>query len=318
MKTGIQKIVVCWTFLLLAQGIGCTASKTFPLEAGAKPFQFDPKQVRELVLKKSDPVQGDHWVAALSKQEKSKFWEITSYSDGNHEILDRKADETFIAHLVDTFRFLSLVKEAPPGTLDSFQLDPPWFGIQWRTSDQAFEIEIGSALKDSEQRFIRLNRKQIYLAQGSSFKLLQHLESFQKLRKSRWSDLNADDIDEVVIQIPGKSKIYAQREGTQWTDKNHRALHQNFDSILSLLTESHSKQIIDQADQARHLQQKILTQPSIEAQLIPRKGKENWFKILPVGNTYYGMNSTRPGTVFTINPEMVQTIQNVIGSEKKL
>ena len=143
------------------------------------------------------------------------------------------------------------------GLLESFALDPPRFGIQWKTASKAFEFRMGSKLQDGTGYYFTIDRTHVYVAQGPALNMLDLITSIQFLRKKTWTTLTPDDIDEVELRHLGKPILYAQREGDRWTDKNHRLVRKDIETLLNGAINAQTQKMIDDPKQATQLKKQI-------------------------------------------------------------
>jgi len=301
-------------------GAGCTQSKAPPNTQATTLIHYNVNQITELTLGKFDPETGEHWMTTLKrintatkKRITHANWEITSLPDGNN-IQDRKANATFIMHLLDSLQGLRKTGDAPNGALDSLGLDPPRFVIRVKTDTGTQELRIGGMSDDKLGNYLAMNPSadqksnsgKIIIASGSALKMLSMISSFEYLRDHSWTPFSADDIDEIALSDQGKPYFYAQREGSQWNDKNHHPL-KDPEPLLRVLTEIQPKGLIDDPTQvARALKLSSSQPPTYEAKLIDRRGTPVILKLLKT----YGLSSTRPSTLFVFSPEILTTFRD--------
>lgn len=278
-----------------------------PLLPGTPPFSFDPKQVTELTIVKSDPTSDDHWIAvfkpALDQEE--DHWEIAS-SPPEQPILDRRANGTFLLHLLNAIQSIRILHPAPHGALDSFGLNPPQYAIRWKTPEQDLEFQLGSELKDHSGSYFTMDRDQIFIATGAAFKMLHLIDSFPYLRQKKWSALSIDDIEQVELRYFGRSIFYAQRDGTVWTDQKHHPIRRNTEFFLTQLTTTHVRSFVDNPTQTERLKKSIQIQPFYEAITTDRFGRSTRFQIKLQDGIVYGLTSSRPSGVFQIDPRIYE------------
>jgi hypothetical protein len=292
--------------LILGLGIfffACTGSAPEPLKIGVKPFQFEPEEVQEMTISKFDPATGDHWTSVLHHSKSG--WEISS-GPSDQSLLDRRADEGIVSHLIDTFESIRIESDAPQGSLESLGLDPPRFAIRWVTPQKSYEFRIGLADRKTFHRYLTVDGKKVFTVSGSTARILESLESFKSLRKRTWSILTADDVDEIELRSQGKAYFYAQREGDAWTDRLHRPVKADVNSLLSDLTTTHILEFVDNPENASELKKFVLKVPSYEARLTDRMGRQTLLSMKPKNNVLYGLDSSRPHTAFILKPKLLQ------------
>jgi hypothetical protein len=305
-----------WITLTVLSLSACNRNSPPPtsivVHIGDKPFHFDPHQVVDLEIAKSDPETGDRWLTQLKGDH--NLWKITAAPD-NQPILDERADDIFIFHLLDTLQGLRIDAIAPHGSLESFGLEPPRFAVRWSTPQGSHEFRLGSALKDRTGNYFTLDGQSVFVVSGPAVKMLSLIESFQWLRKRSWATLNADNIDEIELSRKGKLLIYAQREGNRWTDRQHRELKQDINSFLINLTATQSDRLVDDATSADRLKKELTANFPYEAKLSDRRGRSTVLKIAKITaksqSGVYGSNSARPQAVFALPPSVLQEFSDV-------
>jgi hypothetical protein len=291
-----------WLLFLFS---GCTESNPLHSPIGTRPFQFDPKQVSELMITKFDPNTGDRWTATFKQT--GNDWEIVS-GPNNIILSDRKANSTFILHLLDAIRTLKIESNAPLGSLASLQLSPPRFGIRWNTPQGEFQFRLGSALKNPSSAYLTLDGTQPLQAQGSAIQMFDMIKSFQFLRKHTWTTVSSDDIDEIKIFQRGKPHFYAQREGDLWTDQKHHPLKKNVSDLLEKITNAQPLELVDHPEQVSGIKMLFSSDSSYQADLIDRKGKTTSLKLQKSKDRLYGLSSDRPSIAFVLEPHLFNSI----------
>lgn len=291
-----------WIAILLVCGTACTNSTRNEIQLGTKPFQFDSNEVIELSLVKSDAEQGDQWQAKLRKE--GAQWNISS----DHQILDSLADDTFLFHLIDSMKSIQLTSLAPQGTLESFALDPPRFGVQWKTGSKAYEFWVGSSLRDGTGYYFTIDKTHVFVANGPALHILDLIKSFQSLRKKTWTNLTIDDVDEITLKQRRKAVLYAQREGNHWTDRKHHVIKKDIDSFLNHALGAQSERMIDDPKQAASLRKLIHSSLLYEIHLSDRFGKTTSLFLSLQNGILFGINSSRPG-VFVLDSKLLQTFR---------
>jgi hypothetical protein len=311
MKLRTSTVAITIGILGLLALLGCqrlTNNHPPDLTKSSKLFSFEPSQVQELTMVKSDPYRGDHWTMRL--QHSPSNWKISSISPET-SIKDTQADEIFVSHLLDSFRTLRIESKAPNGSLDSFGLNPPQFAFQWRTESGSFEFQIGSKLHDGKQRYFTIDGEHVYVVNGSALRLIDQIQSYQSLRKQKWINLDVDDVDEIEVYYRNKPALYAQREGDIWTNQQHKPLKQDVNSLLTHLIDTHVAQFVDDHSQSNKIQQLLNKSESYRATFTDRTGKKTTLLLRPEANKLFGTNSTRPSGVFQLNPRMISILRTL-------
>lgn len=282
--------------------------------AGTVPFQFDPAQVSELVLAKDDPESGDRWMVSLEQGEGE--WNIRSEVN-LPPFLDRKANNSFLFHLLDSVRRIRLEECPLQGTLESFGLDPPRFAIRWKANlpggDRVFELRTGVQAGNSSKVYVTLDGSNVLVGSGSAFRILNLIDSIHTLRNKNWSSIEADDVDEIEFRRKGRSLFYAQRDGNEWTDRRHRPVRKDTETLLSRITDAQAEGLIDNPQKATLLKNWIQNHSVFEVVLTDRGGQSVKLKLMQKERKVYGVNSERPSAVFELHPKILEHLSPVIG-----
>ncbi len=297
--------------IILLTTIGCQVSSNhseIQVGVGARPFQFNPRAVSEITLSKSDPETGDRWFTILKKHPKG--WEISS-GPQDQPILDNFADDTFIFHLIDNLQSVQVTSVAPRGSLESFDLNPPRFALKWKTPEKDYVIQVGGRLKDLSGYYFTTTGDQVYIARGSSLKLLEMIQSFPFIRKRTWTHLSPDSVDEIEIFHQGKPVLYAQRDGDTWADRNHKMIKRDLDSFLNGSVLAQTKSFIDDEKEAIKLKKLLHQKAQFEAKLSDRFGQVTHIKIISKDKTVYGFNTSRPSSVFVMDTNLLNNFKKV-------
>jgi hypothetical protein len=294
-----------------------------------KLFQYNVNDVEEISLAKMDPETGENWMTTLHRVEKPRQrkssqakWEFTSLPDGI-SLRDRKANSTFIMHLLDSFTTLRKVMDAPIGPLGSFGLDPPHWMVRIRTQRDSLEVRIGDSLTVEKGLYLTWDQKQILVASGSALKLLSMIPNFKYLRDSSWTSFSLDDVDEFQLSSHSKPYFYAQRDGAQWTDRSHQPIRfsarsslrkiawQDSDDLIKSFTEMKPHQVLDDPSLVQKVRRLPPTQFSFEVKLINRHGDQESLRMIPqASKKILGWSSARPETLFVLNSKMIQDLKN--------
>jgi hypothetical protein len=301
-------------FLLLScTFISCTPSSSPSaqdqgLQPGSRPFQLDPKKAVELTVAQFDPNTGNQWNVILKNE--SDEWKF-SHFPSDVSFLDAYADGTFIAHLIDTFKSLRVESPAPNGPLESLGLKPPRFAIRLRTQTGLVEFQAGSKVRGQNGYYFTVDGQHAFVATGSTFQMLDMIESAEFLRKRTWTLVSADDIDEIRIRKKNLASLYAQREGNVWTNEKHQPIKKNIETFLSKVTSAQAQKFIDDPVKTKNIQKLITSQPFYEVDLIDRSEKRTSFKFMKAQNTLYGLNSSRPSAVFVLDNQLIREFEKL-------
>ncbi|MCM2277495.1 MAG: DUF4340 domain-containing protein [Oligoflexia bacterium] len=303
--------------MLLLTGCDLFRAAEDELKPGSRAFFFDKQQAVELELAKSNPATGDAWSATAIRQSfDPPVWEIRS-GPGGKQLVDRIANGSFLAHLIDTLTTLQVFEAAPKGPPEGFGLRPPRFAIRLKLEPGITrEIHIGAPEPKSGGAWISLANPQssprITLVKGAALQMLGHLSSFDEFRqRTMLAPLAADDIDEVELFLRGKSYFYAQREGDIWTDRRNKPLRGSKADVsiwLERLVHSRAQAFIDDPVLSEKLLGILSSRPRFEALLKDRTGKATRLRVdsARVGSqdSVIAEASSRPGAVFVSYPEL--------------
>lgn len=301
-------IRIIYSFLIFSL-LGCSRAGQGTFQTGSKPFQFEPQNVSEVTISKFDPLTGDRWTTILRRD--MLDWQIL-FAPYPQQLLDRKANQNFISHLVDSLESIRIQEQAPHGTLESLGLDPPRFSIRWVIPRKSFEFHLGSSLKNRPEAFFTLDKHHVYIASGPTIGLLNALEDFQMLRRKIWSSIDFDQVDELEIFHQGKQFLYAQREGDEWTDRHHKVIQkQNVSLLIDELTSSEALGFVDNIQENSKLIRLLRFQPLYEAQLSDRFGNKYSLTLNMKNKKIYGWNSKRPKVIFILKPKLLKLFLNL-------
>ncbi len=219
-----------------------------PPKVGSRLFDFDDAGVTELEILKHDPADPDTWSARLTRGPGGD-WEIASGPEGL-PLVDRRADSTFVAHLVDTFRTIQVIAQAPKGPLSSFGLEPPHFAFRWKAGggrvtglQLGARLTPGAALTDGV--YAQAGDGAVVAVRGATLKMIEYLISFEVIRRRRLLTVEADDVDEIELWSRGRRAFYALREGERWVDARERKLPVRVTEWLTALTHIRVRRFLD-------------------------------------------------------------------------
>lgn len=290
----------------VSKGLPKTATPPITLsDTENRPFNFNPDEAYEITLAKADPQSGDYWMSSFKRNKNT--WEIAS-PPSDLLIYDRLADDGFLNHLLDAFRGIEIQSKAPNGHLESFELSPPRFSVQWKTPFKSYEFRLGSLMNQSH--YFSIDGKTVLIGKGSAFKMLNLIESFEGLRKLKWSQFTSDDADEIEIGPANTPKHYAQREGDHWTDRKHKPLPHPIAALLTTLTSAKALRIIDHPNEIRSLKKKSRVLSQYEVKLTDRRKRQAHYQLLRDSNgILYGLNSTRPSALFVLESQLLHSFK---------
>jgi len=286
-----SRIPIVYALFLAA----CTQTSTSPPVPATK--SLNPKQVTRLELAKIDALTSDRWTATLERKgPRETDWEITSTSV-EKALADRKANGTFILHLLDALGSLDPVGEAPRGPLESFGLQPPRFALRWTQGETTGEIQLGTLASGRGQSGVYAllpGSKNVQIVRGSALKLLDLITGFESIRYRRWSTIDTDDVDEVELKPTRKKLNYVQRAGVDWQDKAGKPVKGDVNAWLEKLTTLESVEILDQESAEPFEATRELT-------IKDRRGNPIVFRIRKSKDgRILGLVSSRPGALFQL------------------
>lgn len=293
---------------------------------GSRPVQFEDSEASTLELSRMDPSSGERWSARIRKIGNLEpgdptGWEIESGPQGA-ALLDRMAHGSFLTHFISTLRTLQIVERAPAGPTESFGLAPPKIALRWGD----FEIFIGDPAvsaqrpRSATERYAQIRKLSdkpsetplpVYVIKGAALQMLDMAPTFHSLRQpTLLSPLDADDIDEIEIFRKEKPILYAQREGSVWTDRKHRAVRKDIDSWLEKLTHARIREYIDDPSVASKSVSEAAKKPLYSAILKDRHGKPTRVDLFTAsGEAIAHLPSGREPKVFKAFPELIESFE---------
>lgn len=287
---------------------GCTSK---PAGDGKPEFKFAPASVQELTIAESDPSSGTSWTATFAKKGPSGDEWLIESAPGGKTLLDRKADGGFIAHLVDTLRYLKPLEVAPKGPPSSFGLEPPHSAIRWRSGEQSFEVHFGEAGPKSQGRFARRPNNDVWIVSGATLGMLGTIESFDGLRKRTLTTLSSDDIDEVEVRVGGKQVFYAQRLSDGWANAKEMAYPEDFEDRLEGILKHPVEEFVDDAAKAAEARAALEAGPWPTLVLKGPTGSVNRLTIGSVSGEVFAYGTSRPDAPFKLQPQAAGIIQKL-------
>ncbi len=313
---GPSKLLLSITLSVLALGLGSTAcSRSSSPEAptvrvGAPLVDFKPEETLELTLAKFDPRTQDVWTARLTRADARAEWQVASAPQGQ-TLLDRRADSTFINHLLSLIKTLSVHEMAPEGTLTSLGLDQPLFSIRWGTPGQPLkELRLGDANPKGLGNYCVLvspqGNSEPVIVRGAALQMLGMIEKFEVLRRRRLLTFEADDVDELELWR-GKAKTLAvERLGDDWTELHRKKRVLTVGQKLEALTHLRIQNFLDDPSQVTRLRQKLENAPTHRAIFKDRDGKPTELQLRADSGHTWARISSRPEAVFEVYPEALR------------
>ncbi|MFZ9595436.1 MAG: DUF4340 domain-containing protein [Bdellovibrionia bacterium] len=336
-----------WLFHFLAQSIKnrritaltlimfCSLSCSPSPPVSSLMFEFDPHTVTEVTLGAFPRTSEPPWITVLQKKEFPNplkkgvsqvplgNWQFTSLPS-LRMASDRKANATWIMHLLDALRQVKKIAPAPNGTLESLGLNPPEWVLKWKTEDHQWTLQIGSPAELQKGTYVTLDGKSAWIAQGSALRLLNTIQSFDDLRDPNWSVFSSDDVDELSFLEKGKTVFYAQREGDRWTDAQHQdyflesSLHPG--KFLQAITQAQPLKLVDSPAQITEFEKQWRRGQSLEIQLTNRFGVTSRLRLLRSSSPpplLFGLSSLRPGLAFAFEPKLLFWMKSVQNTPRK-
>jgi hypothetical protein len=286
-----------------AENGGEPANGASELAKGSQLFGFDYEKVTELLIVKNDPETGDRWAARLfaspagaGTRPGGDRWQVERAGGEGAAPLDSRADGYFVLHLLDTLRTLRAERVDVPGALESLGLAPPRFALKWKTPGHEYSVELGGSEEGAVRAYARVPGHNPLVADGAAIQMLGYLRSFERLRLKTWAGVVVDDVDEIEIP-PG---FYAQREGSDWTDRKHRSLKADVDGWLDRLAHARVLAFVDDRARAEPIARRLAAAPARKATLRDRHGNPIRLAIAQVDGKWYASSDARPGGVFEI------------------
>jgi hypothetical protein len=289
-------------------------------------LQFDYKNTSELLIAKSDPLNGDRWAARIQRDgipslDNEDLWTIQMGPD-SIAAGDHKAHGTFILHLLDTIRSLQVKEAQVSGSPESFGLASPLFILRWKVSEprtattntstapgtvrakvfKEYELRLGGPVKGSDGSFQGMYASfggvpgRVFIVQGAMLKMLDMITSFQVLRLPTVLTISSDDVDELEIKKPAAhGSFYAQRENGKWADAKHQPIAKEIDAFLDQITHLRILKFVDDPAELKKLDTTLASTPVTTLIFKDRHGGPTTLKIysLSGGQKVYATFSTR-------------------------
>ncbi|MGK5084055.1 hypothetical protein WDW37_12225 [Bdellovibrionota bacterium FG-1] len=309
----VPGVVICAALLSGCSHSGPDSSTPArELKEGATLYSFEPEKVIDLLITKADPSTGDQWTARVHRPDsKSSEWEILTEGAGG-PLLDRKADGLLIAHLLDSLHTTPIVHAFAGGPPESLGLAHPRFALKWRIEPTTeFELKIGNPA-DPDTAFAMIPGQSPFVVGGATLKILDYLTHLESLRLKTWAGFNSDDMDEIEIFHGKKTEFYAQREGTDWTNRNHKKTRADLSPWLEKLTHARVLEFIDDPLLAKNIRTAIQAHPDRQALFKDRHGLATRLLIgkgvRERAHHFYALSSKRPEGVFQIYPTSAKSL----------
>lgn len=274
----------------------------------------DPKTPNECFIAKADPITEDHWSANLiahgPANETPGNW-IIAFSSANPHLEDNNANTNYIEHLLDTLKTLQFGPKAPSAREDVYGLSPPRFALKWKINSKLFELRIGTLVRpnspnspNSDEVYAQISNdegfsQEVVIIRGAALQMLQFLDSFNTLRQQTWAMFSTDDIDEIELFHKKQSILYAQRDGSNWTDRKHHPLKVNIDAFLEGLAHARVASFVDDQALNQKLYKSVQSNPEHQVLLTDRNAHTTRLLL----KADLGITSMRPGAVFRLYPE---------------
>lgn len=270
-------------------------------------LQFDYLSTTELLISKNSPDSGDRWTARIVRDgapgpENENRWTIELGPDETRSG-DNKAHGTFILHMLDTVRTLTLKEPGVSGYLESFGLATPLFSLQWKAQDSPqYELKVGAPVKSPDGQFAGLYavlgpagqaQPKVRVATGALLEMLNMIKSFQVLRLPTLATFTSDDVDEIQITSPNGSKFYAQRDGSDWTNARHKTLKKDIDTFLEQTTHLRILKFIDDTKEQAPIRKRLEQSSAVSLTFKNRKSEAVTVRISPMGDHTYATISSR-------------------------
>lgn len=306
---------------------GCTP-KAEPHE---DPLRFEVAEISTVTLSQNRPSKGTPWSTQIRREsEKTRShpsqWKIQASPFGS-TLVDRVADESLLEHFIELLTQLKVVKELELKTktgpeakrsttlLARAGLESPKVTLELSSPGKTRWVQIGSQDPVDACTWITTSPSrsaepsQLSCVSGNAFSMLTLLEDFEKLRKRSWTLIQIDSVDEMEIHPENDRPFYAQREGSDWADRNHSILKKippsglSPEDLLKQLVSTPIKRFFDLAAENASLLSEVKSSPTFEAKLYDRHGVSREFRIKRLPKGVFGWNSTRPEAVFELDPK---------------
>jgi hypothetical protein len=226
---------------------------------------FRDHKLTELVATKADKVTLKTSAGEIELDKKDRHWELSKplKARGN----DQKIGD--IVSQIANAKVESFVADS--SNLSAFGLQEPraTVTIHQEESEKPAVLQIGQPLeKDKSKIYVKLASRDSVLVVQKSLETLADTKP-NDLRDRNLMRVEADIVDRMTIESPGKEKIVLARKGESWVRKEGgKDVPVNAAAAKRLLTELKSQQVVDfVADLATDLPKYGLDQPSVKITL---------------------------------------------------
>lgn len=296
-------------FVLVASFSSCTPRITPEIPKGQF-FSADPQTIDQLTFTRFQ--DGKSWSATFRRKE-GKPWEITSAPD-SIPLLDKRANDKYLKHLVDTLPSLSHVKPADRGTEEQLGLSPPRWFIQAGTpyNSNALQLKIGGIDTQTHATITAVDLagvKGILLLKGAFFGLLGHLKNFQYLRQTTLIPKNPGDIFKIEVGT-GTTKKTADRQINEWIDFRKNDISKKLIPWIERLVHLQIKNFIDEEKEQQRLLQAIeKADDRAEITLINLDDHAERWQFFKIKNNVYARSVQRNNLFFQLYSESWSTVK---------
>ncbi|MCM0606784.1 MAG: hypothetical protein KA715_11910 [Xanthomonadaceae bacterium] len=297
-------------FFVLAASLTACTPKIDPEISKGQFFSADANAIDQVTFTRLQ--EGKSWSASFNRKEQTP-WEITSAPD-SIPLLDRRANDKYLNHLVDSLTSVSNLKQADRGTDEQLGLAPPKWIIVVGTpyNSNALQLKLGGIDTQTGGVISSIDMagvKGTHLLRGSFFGLLDHLKNFQYLRLTTLINKKPGDIFKIEI-VHGKTKSSAERQVNEWIKKNKNDVSSRLIPWVERLIHLQIKNFIDDPNEQQKL--KSLSNSAIEkvditlTNLQDQAEKWQFFKI---NNEVYARSEQRNNLFFQIYSEAWSTVK---------
>ena len=322
LQIGFTRLLFAVAFGSLGGSAGCTSKtleNTVFLKAGQRAFQFQSNQVTELTLVKMNPQSGENWSLRVVRSPSDPGqWSIAQERSAQ-DFLDLRADSNLIVHLIDTLQTLQVLKSDITAPKETLGLAPAWLALRWteKTSNGSRELEwqVGAPVgRTGDGNYSSTPGADAFVSSGAAHQMLDYIDKLESLRLKTWTAVEADDIDEVEWKRGGKSVFYAQREGSDWKNRQHQKLKQDVSAWLERLTHQRVQNFISRSEEG--LRTVIERNPLQEVVVRDRLGREIRLLLGKKNGKLFALSSARPNGIFEVYPDAELAMSQPLSYQK--
>jgi hypothetical protein len=178
--------------------------------------------------------------------------------------------------------------------------------LQWKVEGKEFELRVGLPTNGGKSVYAWVPGQAAFNASGATLQMLDYLSGINAVRLKNWVGVPEDEVDEIE-----SGDFYAQRDGDEWSDKNHKKLKASLHvkDWLEKLTHERVMSYVDDAEKAKKLRAQIESNPSRDVTLKDRHAQPIRLRLARVDGKLYALSTARPDGVFEVYPDSDRALE---------